>query len=139
MPPILVDTSFLYTLNDLADRNRGKALKFVADRKDDVFVIPQVVLTETAYMLVTHVNERALMNFWDSLSSPRIQLEPVTKSDLVRAKAIRLQYADAHLDFVDCCIMALAERLNISQICTFDRRDFSVFKPSHAEYLELLP
>jgi predicted nucleic acid-binding protein len=49
------------------------------------------------------------------------------------------QYADARLDFVDCCIMALAERLDINQICTFDRRDFVIFRIANGEALELLP
>ncbi len=35
--------------------------------------------------------------------------------------------------------MVIAERLNITRIVTFDRRDFSVFRPSHCEYFELLP
>jgi hypothetical protein len=35
--------------------------------------------------------------------------------------------------------MALSERLQITQVCTFDRRDFSIFRPTHYDYLELLP
>jgi hypothetical protein len=31
------------------------------------------------------------------------------------------------------------DRLNITRICTFDRRDFSVYKPTHCERLDLLP
>ena len=139
MKALLIDTSFLYSLNDLSDRNREKAVKAAAEYGDHLFIIPQVVLTETAYMLSTRIGERALMSFWESLDSPRIQLEPVTKDDLRQAREIRQRYADARLDFVDCCIMALSERLNISRICTFDRRDFSLFKPTHTGYLELLP
>jgi predicted nucleic acid-binding protein len=41
--------------------------------------------------------------------------------------------------FVDCCILAIAERLNITRICTFDRRDFQTFATTHRERLELLP
>ncbi len=48
-------------------------------------------------------------------------------------------YASADLDFVDCAIMALAERLNIRQILTFDHRDFSIVRPQHNAYFELLP
>ncbi len=48
-------------------------------------------------------------------------------------------YPGAKLDFVDCCIMAMSERLNITRVCTFDRRDFSIFRPAHCDYLELLP
>jgi predicted nucleic acid-binding protein len=36
-------------------------------------------------------------------------------------------------------MMVLAERLNIADIYTFDRRDFAAFRPSHRAYLRLLP
>ncbi len=48
-------------------------------------------------------------------------------------------YRSAKFDFVDCCIMALTERLNIRQVCTLDRRDFPIFRPKHCPFLELLP
>jgi hypothetical protein len=139
MKLILIDTSFLYALNDLADRNREKALKFATGSVEYQYIVPQVALAEAAYMLQQHVGERALLNFWEGLESPEVHLQPVEKADLRRAREIRLQYADAHFDFVDCCIKALSERLKITQICTFDRRDFSIFRPSHTDYLELLP
>ena len=59
--------------------------------------------------------------------------------DVKRAIDVMESYADARFDFVDCCIMALTERLNITRICTFDRRDFSIFRPKHCDFLELLP
>ena len=49
------------------------------------------------------------------------------------------QYADTELDFVDTAIMAVSERLNITRIATFDRRDFSIYRPTHVEHYELLP
>ena len=49
------------------------------------------------------------------------------------------RYKDAEFDFVDCCLMAIAERLNIEDICTFDRRDFAIFRPKHCENFTLLP
>jgi predicted nucleic acid-binding protein len=48
-------------------------------------------------------------------------------------------YADAEMDLVDCCIMAMSEWLNIEEIATFDRRDFGMFRPKHCDYLTLLP
>lgn len=47
--------------------------------------------------------------------------------------------AEARFDFVDCCLMALCGRLTITRLCTFDRRDFGIFRPNHAESLTLLP
>ena len=35
--------------------------------------------------------------------------------------------------------MAQAERLNITHVATFDHRDFEIFRPTHCDYLELLP
>jgi predicted nucleic acid-binding protein len=67
------------------------------------------------------------------------ELISLTKDDAERATEIMEAYSDARFDFVDCCIMALSERLNITQVCTFDRRDFVIFRPKHCDYLELLP
>lgn len=135
---VLLDTSFLVALYDPTDKHHTQAIDFLAVT-DHIQLVAQVVLPETAFMLEAHVGEHAVLRFWESLDSPEIQLEPIVKADLRRARELRVQYVDAHLDFVDCCIIALAERLNITQICTFDRRDFALVRPSHAEYLELLP
>jgi predicted nucleic acid-binding protein len=60
-------------------------------------------------------------------------------TDLRRVQEIMAFYASARLDLVDTCIMALSERLQITKVCTFDRRDFSIFRPKHCDFLELLP
>ena len=67
------------------------------------------------------------------------QIEPLVESDMKRMQQIMLRYTSAEFDFADVAVMALAERLNITQIATFDRRDFSLFRPIHCEFLELLP
>jgi hypothetical protein len=65
--------------------------------------------------------------------------EILTPEDFIRIHAILIQYADAKFDFVDCCLMALAERHTISTICTLDQRDFTIFRPTHIPQLDLLP
>lgn len=35
--------------------------------------------------------------------------------------------------------MAMAERLGITRILTFDQRDFGMYRPSHVERFDLLP
>lgn len=49
------------------------------------------------------------------------------------------QYADSQLDFTDAAIVAIAERLAITRVYTLDRRDFSIVRPIHCDYFELLP
>ena len=50
-----------------------------------------------------------------------------------------LKYRDAELDYTDTSIMVVAERLNITRIFTFDRRDFGMYRPKHCDYFELVP
>jgi uncharacterized protein len=136
--PLLIDSSFLFELSNTGSRRHWMAVNFL-DQNRQPRLIPDVVLTETCYLLKARINQRAVEGFLDSLESPSIQLEAVTKADVKRAREIMAQYESANLDFVDCCIVAIAERLNIVQVCTFDRRDSSIFRPMHCEYLELLP
>ena len=80
-----------------------------------------------------------MRRFVSSLTSTAVQVEPVTAEDLVRVHEILEQYADSQLDFTDAAIVAIAERLIITRVYTLDRRDFSIIRPSHCYYFELLP
>ncbi len=135
---ILIDSSFLYALSDPTDQYRQAARAF-AVREKSFRVIPDVALTEVTHILNRRIGHRAMITFLKTLTASDAQLEPVTMDDVKRAHSIMAQYSDSHFDFVDCCIMALSERLNITRVCTFDRRDFSIFRPAHCDYLELLP
>jgi uncharacterized protein len=73
------------------------------------------------------------------LCSQAVSFLVLTGEDFSRAIEVMRQYQDAELDFVDACLTAMAERLNITQIATFDRRDFSMIRPKHTPYFELLP
>ncbi|MDX2078861.1 MAG: hypothetical protein SFZ02_20675 [bacterium] len=80
-----------------------------------------------------------VIRFSDKLNIIPFQYEILTPADFIRIREIMMTYKDAKFDFVDCCIMALSERLNIKQICTLDKRDFSIFRPKHVAHLDLLP
>jgi predicted nucleic acid-binding protein len=49
------------------------------------------------------------------------------------------QYADLRLGLVDACVIALAERLDATQIATLDRRRFAAVRPQHVVAFTLLP
>jgi predicted nucleic acid-binding protein len=90
---------------------------------------PNKVLVDSSYLYA----------FFDENNPQHAAAVEVAKIFRMSVREILLQYQDARLDFVDCCIMALSERFNITQVCTFDRRDFGIFRPRHVDYLELLP
>jgi predicted nucleic acid-binding protein len=101
--------------------------------------VPQVVPTEVVYLWRRAVGLNEAIQFLEEFNDSQPDLQDVTVADLRRVKGIMQQYAAARFDFVDCSIMALAERLDINQVGTLDRRDFSIFRPRHVAHLELLP
>jgi uncharacterized protein len=48
-------------------------------------------------------------------------------------------YADFPLGTTDAAVVAVAERLQIIDVATLDRRHFSVVRPWHVEAFTLLP
>jgi len=138
MNSILLDTGFLVALNNPQDKNHPKSVQFVAAMTTPL-LLPEVALPEVAFLLMRAGGIPAVRRFLNRVVITQAVLQPITLEDIGRAEQIMGEYADARFDFVDTCLMALSERLNITQICTFDRRDFSVFRPRHCDYLQLLP
>ncbi|MCC7452500.1 MAG: PIN domain-containing protein [Anaerolineae bacterium] len=135
---VLIDSSFLFAINSPTDRNRARALQ-VAQLRIRQFIVPDIVLAETAHMLRQRIGQAAVLTFLDVLVNSAMELMPITKADVQRARQIMATYASADFDLADCCIMALAERLQVTHVCTFDERDFRQFRPQHTDYLTLLP
>lgn len=134
----LVDASSLIALGYPRDRYHIRAKQFAALGTARL-LLPDIVLPETMYNLRRIGGIRAALHFGDLLAAQGSPLIPLTAPDFVRAIEVMRLYLDADLDLVDCCITALAERLNIAHVCTFDRRDFSMIRPKHVDYFELLP
>ncbi|MDX1993088.1 MAG: PIN domain-containing protein [bacterium] len=134
---VLIDSSFFYAQLDKRDKYHQAAITY-ARTMQQTQVVVDVALTEIAQLL-QEISEQAVLRFLDIAAQSDYQLEALTKVDLARAREVKAIYATARLDFVDCCIVAVAERLNITQICTFDRRDFSIIRPRHTDFFVLLP
>jgi len=66
-------------------------------------------------------------------------VEALTPGDWERVAELVDTYADLHLGGVDASLIALAERLDLREIATLDRRHFTVVRPRHIEAFELLP
>lgn len=134
----ILDTSFLFALTDRDDRNHKKVLATIQN-VDEALILPIVVLPEICYLLASRLGHKAMRHFVSSLATGTVQIEQVAPEDLIRTHQILEQYADSQLDFTDAAIVALAERLKITRVYTLDRRDFSMIRPRHCDYFELLP
>ena len=134
----ILDTSFLFALTDESDRNHERVLA-VAQNVNESLILPTVVLPEICYLMASRLGHKAMCRFVSSLTTSAVQLESISVEDLARIHKILEQYADSQLDFTDAAIAAIAERLLIDRIYTLDRRDFTIIRPKHCDYFELLP
>src|SRR5947207_7796081 len=132
MDKLLVDSSYLYALYSPGDNNYPLSQAFAATNAT-VSLIPDVVLPEVAFLFKRAGGVPAVAMFIEKLTLAEPIFEPVTTLVLQRAREIMLTYSNARFELVDCCIMALTELLKITQVCTFDRRDFSIFRPRHCD------
>ena len=138
MAKALVDANYLIALSYPKDKNHQRAKDFAAKTTHQL-LIPTVVLPEAIYILRQVGGTPAALRFGDTLIKRQETLLALTPPDFERAIAIMRQYKGTELDFVDSCLTALAERLQITHICTFDRRDFSIIRPQHTDFFILLP
>ena len=90
-------------------------------------------------MAIRDVGYPPFIQFMRSLLQNQSKLVIVTNEDLLRATDIIEQYADSRIDFVDCAIAAMSERLNVVRIFTLDQRHFRLFRPRHVSAFDLRP
>ncbi len=136
--PLLLDSGFLYSLFDEDDRFH-KAVTAVVETQGGAAIVPDVTLVEVMFLARRAGGIPAAVRFLEYFENAGFQLEALQRQDIRRARELIDTYADVRLDFVDTCIIAIAERLDIRRVGTIDQRDFLIVRPAHCEYLELLP
>jgi len=139
MTSYLLDTGFLYALVDDKDAHHNAVFEARSLVRGQI-VLPIPAVTEACYFVRRNLGIAALADFLESLAGTTdLSFEVPIASDYTRSAEILRKYNDSNIDFVDACIAAMAERLNITRILTVDRRHFSMFRPVHCEAFELLP
>ncbi len=136
--PVLVDTNFLISVLLVDDINHTKAAAAVASLRSERRIVVAPVLVELFYLIEKFAGYPAAVQ---SIQQTRrlYTIEPLLNIDLQQMENIMLRYQSAEFDYTDVALMALSERLKIEQVYTFDRRDFSIYRPTHCVALTLLP
>jgi len=102
-------------------------------------IVPTLVITEVVYLLSTRLGVDAEKRFLADLAAGAFMVEPVHADDWTRIAALVDRYRDLPLGTVDASVIACAERLQLQQVATVDRRHFTVVRPNHTPALTLLP
>lgn len=135
---LLVDSSFLVGLANPRDRSHQVCAAFIQSGFYE-YLVPTVTIPEATHLLNSRMGHFLMRGFVQQMQNPFWQFQQLTTDDFGRASELLTQYRDAELDIVDCVIVAQAERLNITTILTLDRRDFSIIRPKHTPFFNILP
>jgi len=133
----LIDTGFFLSVLDADDKRHATCAAALAAEPNPL--LPEAILPELAYMTVRELGYPVMVRFLQSLAAGELTLVSSEPQDFARAAALMSRYADARVDYVDCMIFALAERLGVTRILTLDQRHFRLFRPRHCPAFELLP
>lgn len=101
-------------------------------------LVPSLVISEVTYLLATRLGTTAEVRFLGDLAGGNLIAEPVAPSDWLRIAELVARYGDLPLGTVDASVVATAERLNVTDLATLDRRHFGVVRPAHGPF-SLLP
>lgn len=135
---ILVDTGPLVAAANRRDTHHAASVAALATAKPPRLV-PGLVISEVSYLLARDAGTAVEAEFLRSFTTGYLTVVDLTAIDLGRCAELIEQYSDLPLGATDASLVALAERLEIAELATLDRRHFSIVRPSHVDSLTLIP
>jgi predicted nucleic acid-binding protein len=135
---ILVDSSAVLAAADRADLNHVAAVAWFR-RADEPLLLGALTLGELDVLLQRELGVAASLAVVDAVVSGVMRLVSPSNEDLVRATDLLREAAEHRPRLADALLVAIAERLDIRRVATFDRRPIAVFRPRHVRALHLEP
>jgi uncharacterized protein len=130
---ILCDTGPLVAAFNAADRDHARCTVFLRQNWSRL-VVPSLAVTEICHLLADPQRRGRTglaAEFCAAVAADELRVIEATPHDYRRMAELLTTYASLRLQVVDACIVALAERLDLREVATLDRRDLLVVAPRH--------
>jgi predicted nucleic acid-binding protein len=101
-------------------------------------LVPATVVAEVGYLLAREAGPSLKALFLRSLADGDFTPVELTAGDFSRMADLVVTYASLPLGTTDASVIAVTERLNLSEVATLDRRHFTVVRPHHMDALTLV-
>ena len=136
MRQILIDTGPLVALLDAGDRDHRRCVQ-VAKRLSGELVTTWPVLTEAVYLLAdTPKAQDALLA---KVEGGSVRIAMLEAGDAREMRVLMRRYGDLPMDLADASLVRVADREDIRQVFTLDRRDFGIYRTARGRPLAILP
>jgi predicted nucleic acid-binding protein len=138
---IVVDTGPLVAAADRDDEHNRACTDLLtglhlAGRQ---ILVPAPVVAEVGYLLGRAGGARVEAGFLRSIVERTFAVVDLQVVDYDRMADLVETYADFPLGTTDSAVVAVAERLGISEIATLDRRHFHAVRPRHTTAFTIVP
>lgn len=136
MKPVLVDTGPLVALIRKSDRDHARCAAYAGELRTPLLTTWPVI-TEAAWLL--RANPKEVDALLKLVSDGYVAVDPLDPAAVEWIRAFYAKYADLGPQLADATLVYLAETLQISDVFTLDRRDFSVYRLTSGETLRIHP
>ncbi|MEU7899246.1 PIN domain-containing protein [Nonomuraea sp. NPDC049152] len=137
MTATLLDTGPLIAVVDRDDKHHASCVRLLEELEGPL-LLPSTILIEAGWTINRHMGPAVHAQFLDSVTE-EFELVDLLPADVRRMAELVRRHKDARLDPADVSVVAIAERLGVTQIATIDRRDFTLIRPQHVSAFTLLP
>lgn len=135
---LLCDTGVLLAAGNIKDHFHLACVELLRHAQGPLLV-PSPVMGEMGYLLQSRVGPQAEVTFLKSFGVDGFQVAELEAGDVQRMAELVETYMDLPLGIVDAAVVAIAERLRLTEIATIDHRHFTVVRPRHVSAFMLLP
>lgn len=125
MRRVLLDTGPWLALFHSADQHHQRTVDWLRREAGAIRLLSSwPVLTEVSFFLRATTKQRVL----EWIERGAVELIDLDDRDRRAIHTLLGRYADQRPDLADASLLAIAERLGINEIATFDRKDFATYR-----------
>ncbi len=135
---LLCDTGVLLAAGNIKDQTHRSCVRLLREAEGPLLV-PSPVMGEVGYLLQSRVGPHAEVTFLKSFGGDGFHVAELQDGDIERMAELVETYISLPLGIVDAAVIAIAERLKLTNVATLDHRHFAVVRPRHVAAFELLP
>lgn len=135
---ILLDTSGVLAAIDASQRDHA-ACRAVLEQQEEPLLLSPFVLAELDYLLASRIGVAAELSLLEEVTRGAFRLEPFSANDVQRAREVIEKYQDHKIGLADASLVVLAERHEVFDVLTLDRKHFSILRASRGRVFRIRP
>lgn len=122
MSQFLIDSGAFLALLDTRDKFHANAKQFAQANRGATFFIPEFIFAEAMTLVKSRLGAKAAIQLGEQIQeSDQFHLVYLTDEERHAIWTLFSRYDDKDWSYADCSLLALAQRVQITAVFSFDR------------------